>query len=256
MERTLDRDGLRVHYDVAGGGDVGVLLAHGLTGTGSADWRLMLPALTPHYRCVVPDLRGHGRSEYRDGAVSVDAMRDDIRALITLEQLRRPHLVGFSMGAELMLSLELDHPGTARALVLIGPSTGCPPDRGGYGVITDDPPHWPQLLRQLHVEHHGPDHWRTLFRLIAGSWGDRPEAGPERLQQIRCPVLVVQGEGEVPYKKRQVRELVEAAPDARLEVLSGADHPVHVQRADAVNELVREFLREVDARAAEEPGSP
>jgi pimeloyl-ACP methyl ester carboxylesterase len=247
VSSTLVRDGLRVHYDIAGSGDVGALFAHGLTGTGAADWRLMLPELTPHYRCVVPDLRGHGASDYRADGFSVDAMRDDVQALMRHERMVRPHLVGFSMGAELLLSLELDHPGTARALVLIGPSTGCPPDRGGYGVITDDPPHWPQLLRGLHAEHHGPDHWRTLFRHIAGSWGERPEAGPELLATLSCPVLVVQGADEVPYKKRQVNELVEAAPNARLEVLPGADHPVHVQRADAVNALVRDFLLDVDA---------
>lgn len=246
MSEALVRDGLRVHYDVAGSGDVSALFAHGLTGTGGADWRLLLPELAPHFRCVVPDLRGHGRSDYRDGAVNVDAMLDDVRALIDVEQMGRPHLVGFSMGAELLLSLELEHPGTARALVLIGPSTGCPPDRGGYGVITEEPPHWPQLLRRLHAEHHGPDHWRRLFWAIAGTWGDRPEVGPDRLSQLQCPILVVQGEGEVPYKKRQVKELVDAAPNARLEVLAGADHPVHVQRADAVNALVRDFLLDVD----------
>lgn len=245
MTRTLIRDGLRVHYDVEGSGEVSALLAHGMTGTGSADWRRLLPELTPHFRCVVPDLRGHGRSEYREGAVSVESMGDDLRALIQQEQMGQPHLVGFSMGAELSLSLELAHPGTARSLVLIGPSTGCPPDRGGYGAITDDPPHWPQLLRRLHDEHHGPDHWRTLFRVVAFTWGDRPEVSAEVLSTLQCPVLVVQGADEVPYKKRQVQILVEAAPNARLEVLSGADHPVHVQRADAVNTLVREFLESV-----------
>lgn len=210
----------------------------------------MLPVLTPHYRCVVPDLRGHGRSEFRDVGFGVDAMREDVRALMSHEHMGQPHLIGFSMGAELLLSLELDHPGTARALVLIGPATGCPPDRGGHGVITGPPPHWPNLLRQLHVEHHGPDHWETLFRHVAGSWGERPEAAPERLAELRCPILVVQGEGEVPYKKRQVRALIEAVPQARLEVLSGADHPVHVQRADAVNGLVRDFLLDVDRASA------
>jgi 3-oxoadipate enol-lactonase len=247
VSSSLVRDGLRVHYDVAGSGEVSALFAHGLTGTGAADWRLMLPVLTSHYRCVVPDLRGHGRSDYRADGFSVDAMRADVQALIAHEEMGQPHLVGFSMGAELLLSLELEHPGTARALVLIGPSTGCPPDRGGYGAITGDPPHWPNLLRRLHDEHHGPDHWRTLFRHIAGSWGERPEVGPEELQRLSCPILVVQGADEVPYKKRQVQTLVEAVPSARLEVLSGADHPVHVQRADAVNALVRDFLLEVDS---------
>lgn len=246
---ALVRDGLRIEYDVAGDGEVAALFAHGLTGTGAADWRRLLPELSPHFRCVVPDMRGHGRSEYRDGAVSVDAMGDDLRALIEHEDLGQPHLVGFSMGAELSLSLELAQPGTARSLVLIGPSTGCPPDRGGYGTISGDPPHWPQLLRQLHTEHHGPDHWRTLFRLVAHTWEDRPEPSGEVLATVHCPILIVQGDDEVPYKKRQVQVLVEAAPNARLEVLSGADHPVHVQRADAVNALVRDFLLEVDAQA-------
>jgi pimeloyl-ACP methyl ester carboxylesterase len=250
VSSAVVRDGLRVHYDVTGSGDVGALFAHGLTGTGAADWRAMLPALATHYRCVVPDLRGHGRSEFREGAVTVDAMQGDLRALIEHEQMARPHLVGFSMGAELFLSVELDHPGTARALVLIAPSTGCPPDRGGYGVITGDPPHWPTPLRRLHNEHHGPDHWRTLFRLVAGTWGDRPEIGADRLASLQCPILIVQGADEVPYKKRQVRILVEAAANARLEVLSGAAHPVHVQRAEAVNALVCDFLLDVDAEAS------
>ena len=194
MASSLVRDGLRVHYDVAGSGEVGALFAHGLTGTGAADWRLMLPELTPHYRCVVPDMRGHGRSDYRAAGFGVDAMGEDVRALIAHEQMERPHLVGFSMGAELLLSLELETPGTARALVLIGPSTGCPPDRGGYGEITGDAPSfWPKLLRRLHDEHHGPDHWRTLFRHIAGSWGRHARSGLSKFineRTRRRPIVI------------------------------------------------------------------
>ena len=244
--RPLVRDGVRIHYDVVGSGHAEVLLAHGLTGTGQADWRRLLPALTPAYRCVVPDLRGHGSSEFRDDDFSFDAMREDLCALVDHERLRRPHLVGFSMGAELMLSVELARPGTARSLVLIGASTGCPPDRGGYGVIDADPPHWPHVLRRLHVEQHGPEHWRTLFRRIAGTWHERPEVPATRLAAIRCPVLVIHGEGEAPYKQRQARALAAAAPEARLHVIAEADHPVHVQQPAAVNALVRDFLAEVD----------
>ena len=254
MSKELVRDGLRIRYDATGAGPRGILFAHGLTGTGGADWRRLLPTLTPDYRCVVPDLRGHGRSEFRDGAFSFDAMVEDLRTLIAHEDLDRPHLVGFSLGAELMLALELRHPGTARSLVLVGPSTGCPPDRGGYGQISGEPPHWPHALRRLHVEHHGPDHWRTLFRAIAGTGDERPEVPADRLRDLRCPGLVVQGADEVEYKKRQAKVLVATASDARLEVVAGADHPVHVQRAEAVNALVREFLLDVDTRVAHEAG--
>ena len=231
MSAALVRDGLRIQYDVSGTGDVAALFAHGLTGTGAADWRRLLPALEPHFRCVVPDLRGHGRSDYRDGAVSVEAIGEDLHALIEHEQMGQPHLVGFSMGAELSLSLELAKPGTARSLVLIGPSTGCPSDRGGYGAITGDPPHWPQLLRQLHDEHNLGD-MKPVFEVVESPGGlyigarRNAENGNYywRVTQWVMPAFTM-----IPPR---------------------ADHPVHVQRADAVNALVRDFLLDVDAMMA------
>lgn len=247
---SLLRDGLQLRYAVEGVGAPGALFAHGLTGTGRADWRRMLPVLAPTRRCVVPDLRGHGRSDYRDDAFRFDAMVADLLALIAHEHLDRPHLVGFSMGAELVLALELRHPGTARSLTLIGASTGCPPDRGGFARTIADPPEWPQSLQRLHDGHHGPEHWRRLFRGIAHTWDERPEWPPERLRQVECPVLIVQGEGETPYKHRQAQAFVGAARDARLEIVPGADHPVHIQQPERVNALVHDFLRDVDASVA------
>src|SRR4051812_29547324 len=107
------RDGLRLHYSVTGSGNSGVLLAHGMTGTGDADWSRLLTCLTGDFRCVVPDMRGHGRSDFDEHRFGYAAMREDLRELIAAEDLGRPHLVGFSMGAEVLLDLELTYPGTA-----------------------------------------------------------------------------------------------------------------------------------------------
>lgn len=242
----LVRDGLRLHYSVIGGGPRAVLLAHGMTGTGDADWSRLLPSLAPDFRCVVPDLRGHGRSDFREDRFGYAAMREDLRALIAQEDLGRPHLVGFSMGAEVLLDLELTHPCTAASMVLIGASTGVPPDRGGFAGVSDVP-RWPRALRELHVDKHGPDHWRTLFRLVAGTWDERPELPDDVLAQLACPVLLVNGVGELEFKRRQTRRLAQVAPDVRLVEVPDADHPVHVQQPEHVNSLVRDFLLEVEA---------
>jgi pimeloyl-ACP methyl ester carboxylesterase len=237
----LDRDGLRLHYDIHGSGPETVLLAHGMTGTGSADWSRLLPSLTPRFRCVLPDLRGHGRSDFRAGDFGYDAMREDLRALVEAEGLDRPHLVGFSMGAEVLLDLELTYPGTARSLVLVGGSTGMPADRGGFARV-GDVPDWPRALKRLHEDKHGPDHWRTLFRLVAGTWDERPELPDEVLAGIGCPVLLVHGADELAFKRRQARQLVGLAAQARLVEVPGGDHPIHVQQPDAVNAVIQEFL--------------
>lgn len=241
----LLRDGLRLHYALHGSGPRGVLLAHGMTGTGAADWSRLLPHLAPDFRCVVPDLRGHGRSDFQYDGFGYVAMREDLRALLDVEGMERPHLVGFSMGAEILLDLELTYPGTAASLVLVGGSTGSPPDRGGFGDVSDVPD-WPRSLKRLHEDKHGPDHWRTLFRLVAGTWDERPELPDEVLGRLRCPVLVVHGADELEFKRRQSRQLVAVAADARLVEVPGGDHPIHVQQPATVNAVVRDFLLEVE----------
>lgn len=248
--RTYARDGLTLRYDVAGAGP-DVLLAHGMTGTGDADWRRLVPALADRYRCLVPDARGHGASDFREGGFSYAALREDVRGLLAHENAARTHLVGFSMGAEVLLDLELTYPGTAASLVLIGASTGQPADHGFGALRADAPPDWPRTLRELHVERHGPDHWKTLFRLIAGTWSERPELPPETLATIRCPVLLVHGDQELAFKRRQAQECATVAPRARVVEVAGGSHPIHVQQAEAVLRLVVGFLDEVEREPVE-----
>jgi len=54
-------DGLRLAYQEIGDG-APLLFVHGATGTGEFDWGRLAAALSSRYRCVLPDLRGHGRS--------------------------------------------------------------------------------------------------------------------------------------------------------------------------------------------------
>src|SRR6202050_701264 len=128
---TYQHDGLTLAYAVVGNGPQPILFVHGATATGEFEWARLAAALGPGYRCILPDLRGHGRSEFRPTATTGDAIRADLRYLIEHADMGRPHIVGFSYGAELALTLELDNPGTARSLVLISPGTRRPIDYRG-----------------------------------------------------------------------------------------------------------------------------
>ena len=60
--RRLDRDGVRIHYEVHGQGPV-VLLSHGYSAT-SQMWRGQIAALSKDHTLVTWDMRGHGQSDY------------------------------------------------------------------------------------------------------------------------------------------------------------------------------------------------
>ena len=51
----------------------------------------MADALKDRYRFVIPDLRGHGGSDYRAGEMSIEAVNGDLLELISHEHLENRH---------------------------------------------------------------------------------------------------------------------------------------------------------------------
>ena len=122
---TYRHDGLDLHYEDRGSGPA-VLCVHGATGSGAYEWSKVADALMDRYRFIIPDLRGHGASDYRAGDISIEAVDTDLLALIAHEHLEPPHVLAFSFGAEAALDLELVYPGTSASLILVSPGLGDP----------------------------------------------------------------------------------------------------------------------------------
>ena len=101
-------------------GDVSVVFVHGNVSS-SLFWQPLMLDLPPEINAVAVDLRGYGGSE----AAPVDATRglrdwsDDLAEVIDELGLGPAHLVGWSMGAGVVMQYALDHP--ARSLTLLSP---------------------------------------------------------------------------------------------------------------------------------------
>ena len=251
---TYQHDGLTLAYAVVGDGPQPILFVHGATATGEFEWATLAAALGPGYRCILPDLRGHGRSEFRPTATTGDAIRADLRYLIEHADMGRPHIVGFSYGAEIALTLELDNPGTARSLVLISPGTGRPTD---YRVPRLEYLHrsWPFALRRLHEATHGPEHWRDLVTALHEDSVSWPELSDDTLAGIACPVLLMAGDQDEPTRQQQGRRFAQVNPRARFVEIVGAAHSAHQKRPDTVRGVIGDFLAEVDLERAESHGA-
>jgi 3-oxoadipate enol-lactonase len=236
---TFERDGLRLDYAVEGLGPP-LVFAHGATGTARYEWALLAEALADRHRCLLPDLRGHGRSDHARGALGLDSVGEDLLELISKETTQQPSLVGFSFGAEVVLNLEIRCPGTARSLVLISPGTG-----NADGQM---PSHeklakvWPSRLKALHAERHGPEHWWTIMEELWGEAATRPKLTEDQLAAVACPVLMVVGGRDDPRRRRQAARFAELNPRSRLVGIDDAAHSVHVDQPDQVAAAVAEFL--------------
>jgi pimeloyl-ACP methyl ester carboxylesterase len=76
-----------------------------------------LPALADHHQVFLVDLQGHGRTADIDRPLDVRLMAGDIAALIDHLGLRKPDVVGFSLGGGVALQVAIQHPEKVGRLV-------------------------------------------------------------------------------------------------------------------------------------------
>lgn len=108
-------NGVRLHYMTAGEGDP-VLLLHGVPKT-SYHWRHVIPLLTPHYRVVVPDMRGLGDSQHTPDGYDMRNVGEDFAQLMSELGHDRFRLVGEDWGAAAAYQLAAAHPDRVQQLV-------------------------------------------------------------------------------------------------------------------------------------------
>jgi len=255
---TIDGNGVSLFYTDQGRGDV-VLLIHGL-GSSSADWELQLPVLTPGYRVIAVDLRGHGQSSKPAGPYSLEMFAGDVAALIEVLDIGPCHVVGLSLGAMTTLELAATRPDLVRSAVVVNAGPDFIPR-----TLKERAMVWQRLtlvrtlglrkLGQLVADRTLPDEDQAELReRVAEVIADNDKAAylasmraivgwsvVDRLDQITSPMLVVASELDyTPVESKQ--PIVDEAQDARLTVVAGARHLLPIERPDEFNKILTIFL--------------
>ncbi len=138
---AIELDGRRFAWRTLGEGPP-LVLVNGYA-AGSADWDpTFTGALARSFTLICPDNRGIGDSELGDpAALSVDAMTDDLEALLDELLLEQPALAGWSMGGYVVQRLALRSPARASSIALLatgpGGGTGVPAEPHVWGALTD-----------------------------------------------------------------------------------------------------------------------
>ncbi|MFJ9898152.1 alpha/beta fold hydrolase [Streptomyces sp. NPDC091280] len=100
-----------------------LLLVHGWGGDGR-EWSPHAEALADRFRVLVPDLRGHGRSEVPGQGNTPVEMADDLAALLARTATGPATVVGHSMGGQVVNLLAVRHPALVRSVIALDPAHG------------------------------------------------------------------------------------------------------------------------------------
>ncbi len=243
-----------IYYETFGEAQAGrppIILIHGSTITGQADWGEIAPQLAREHFVIVPDCRGHGRSSNPELSYSFAELANDTATLIHALGFERAHVIGHSNGGNVALVTLIEHPAVIQTCIPQAANAYVSPDLVEKEPplfaperVERDSPKWMQEMIDLHGPYHGPDYWRDLLRLTVHAIITEPNYTPADLARVTRPTLVIQGEKDgVNAAGRHAQFIAEHVPDAELWIPAGVGHNVHQERQTEWITRVLDFIQ-------------
>jgi pimeloyl-ACP methyl ester carboxylesterase len=274
-EGHVERDGVRIFYEVYGSGEPTILLLPTWSIIHSRFWKMQIPYLARHARVVTFDGRGNGRSDrpqlpeaYVEAEFATDAV-----AVMDETGIDRAALASLSLGAQRALILAADHPERVAGAVFVGPSLPLAPGHPEREVHSfDDVLETDERWAKFNAHYWRRD-WAGFLEFFFSQVFTEPhstkqiedcvgwglETDPETLiatamrppldeadfralcARVRCPVLVIHGEQDAISPHARGAALA-AATGGTLVTLEGSGHCPLARDPVKVNLLLRDFV--------------
>ena len=255
MHRFVLSDGATIAYHDQGSGSP-LLLMHGFTGTARSHLGRLLDELQQHHRVIAPDLRGYGQSrpplrDFPPHFYQRDA--DDMAALLDHLQPGPVVALGFSDGSESALLLAANRPDLVRGVVAWGVAgvisaemvaaaqAWLPVTAWGKGRAT-----WrAEIVATQGEDQLAPqiEGWAAAARAIYAAGGN---ICFEQAPAISCPVLLVNGDGEVNNLRVDFDRLAASIQHCQAVIVANSGHSIQDDQPEALLAQIRAFLKEIE----------
>jgi pimeloyl-ACP methyl ester carboxylesterase len=239
----LPINGARVWYAEFGHG-APVILVHG--GLANSDyWGLQVPVLAAHYRVIVLDSRGHGRSTRSDAPIGYDLMSSDVLALMDYLHIHKAALIGWSDGAIIGLDIAINHPDRLTRLFAFAANS----DPSGVKDVGKSPV-FTAYIRRAEKEYAQisptPRQFNAFLANIEKMWATEPHFTDDQLRGIKVPTWIVDGDHDEAIKRDNTDHMAAMIPGAGELILPAVSHFAFLQDPAMFNESLLHFLSAED----------
>jgi pimeloyl-ACP methyl ester carboxylesterase len=259
--QTATIDGLTVSWREAGQGEP-LVLVHGIGGH-SGCWRHQFASFARDHRVIAWDAPGYGGSDALPAArLTADGYAASLAALLRKLDVRRPHLVGHSLGSIMIATACHRNQIDGRTMTLLQPVTGS-------GTLSDSEREPIRLARIADMERLGPEEFASqrgrtiLSRSTTATVADEaievmkavPKAGYLAAWEMMChsdissvletkrPVMVVCGADDPVCPPKTARSIADRIPASVYHCLDGVGHYASIEAPDRLERILRDFLR-------------
>lgn len=227
----------------------------------------LIEELAKHYKVIIFDNRGVGRSDNLDGDVTIEMMAADTIGLMDALSINQAHILGHSLGGMIAQELALKFPKRIKKLVLC--STSCGGSRAELPSIETQ-----KLLGKLSRRRHtrdlteegmlhiftkkfideNPEFMKkkvddiliiptgpTTFKAQMGAWMRYNSC--RKLKGLNLPTLIINGKEDILVPPRNGEILAEKIPNAEIVYFNGNAHLIHTEEPDKFINVLMKFLK-------------
>jgi len=261
-EGFVERSGVRSWYAVWGEAGPWIAFAPIFQIAHSQMLKTAVPYLSRHFRVVTMDGRGNGRSDRPRGQAhyAFDEYYEDFLAVLDAAGAERLAVVGISATAMTAIRLAAEHPERVSHLVTVG----------GYAEARVDNPKiaervraesermrsdWPSYLEWffsiVFTEPHSTKPFEDGVRYgwaASGELVDWARNGwlssdvTALARKVKCPTLVIHGDGDKRVFHEKGKQIAELVPGARLLTVGGGGHLPSARDPVLFNRALRDFV--------------
>ncbi|MGZ5213160.1 MAG: 3-oxoadipate enol-lactonase [Actinomycetota bacterium] len=248
-----------VHHVVQGPPDAPALVLSNSLGSTLAMWDRQIPALTPHFRVIRYDLRGHGASPVPPAPYDIADLGADLLALLDELSVGRAHVGGLSLGGQVGMWIAANAPDRVDRLVLCCTSPRFEPPEawaaraatvraeGTAAIAGAVVARWftpafvaefPAFVREMHdmIADTSAEGYAACCGVV-----ERTDLRPS-LTSIHAQTLVIAGADDTAAPPAEAERIAGAIAGSRVAVVEHAAHLANVERSDDVNALILEHL--------------
>ncbi len=276
QRKTTMINGKKLSFIDAGNPDAPVIL-FGHSYLWSADmWELQINHFTKEgYRCLVPDLWGHGESQpVVEKNYSIEALAEDYKLFLEKLEIRSVIMVGLSVGGMWGSHLALNNPGLVSALIIIGSHLGSEPERkkARFFSLLDYllslqsfTPEYLELVIPFFLSPETIEKNGTLLNQFKSYLMNIPTENINGIVSIGygifgrnsildkasrlsfIPTLVIVGDRDVPRPPQEAKEMAELL-GCHCEVIKDAAHIANLEQPEKINEVLGKFFSSLALR--------
>ena len=234
-----------------------IICVHGW-GSNALNFRFLLKYLSPYYRVIAYDLKGHGESHQDEDSYDLALFTEELAQIVDHYNPENLVLVGHSMGTAIALNYLYLNPERAKAAVILSGSANFtePIPRFIPQILTYMDERIKNLIIEIATIFLSTNKYPELRRVVRKQLKKTPYfvfrrslintvfawKRDEDLNIIKIPILIMTGEKDILTTVNQSKKLGKLLPNSRLVILPESRHDIPIEKGREVSDLIYEFV--------------